>query len=77
MKPKELIEKWVDLFNDGNAEQITELYHSNAINHQVTNEPVEGKTAIGKMFATEFSTADMTCIPENIFEDGEWTILEW
>nr|WP_300862605.1 hypothetical protein [uncultured Oscillibacter sp.] len=21
--------------------------------------------------------ADMTCIVENLFEDGEWAILEW
>ena len=39
--------------------------------------PIKGKTAIGEMFAVEFSTADMTCIPENIFEDGGWGILEW
>lgn len=77
MKPKELIEKWVELFNEGNAEKITELYHSDAINHQVANEPVAGKDAIEKMFTDEFNAADMTCIPENIFEDGEWTILEW
>ena len=29
------------------------------------------------MFMAEFSTAKMACIPENIFEDGEWAILEW
>jgi hypothetical protein len=29
------------------------------------------------MFAAEFAAADMLCIPENIFEDGEWAILEW
>ncbi|MFC5046259.1 hypothetical protein ACFSTE_04185 [Aquimarina hainanensis] len=38
--------------------------------------PVKGKKAIGAMFATELSTADMTCIPINIFEDGDWAILE-
>src|SRR5690606_41336522 len=77
MKPKELIEKWVELFNEGNPEKIVELYHLDAINHQVANKPVEGKKAIGEMFTTEFNTVDMTCIPENIFEDGEWAILEW
>ena len=69
MKPKELVEKWVELFNEGNAEQIAELYHLDAINHQVANEPVEGKKAIGEMFLAEFSNAEMTCISENIFED--------
>lgn len=29
------------------------------------------------MFADEFSKAKMICIPENIFIDGEWAILEW
>jgi len=29
------------------------------------------------MFANDFARAEMVCIPENIFEDGEWGILEW
>ena len=57
--------------------KLSELYHKDAVNHQVANEPVIGKEAIKIMFAEEFSTADMTCIIENIFEDGEWAILEW
>ena len=46
MKPKELIIKWVELFNIGDAEKIAELYHQDAINHQVTNPEVVGKYAI-------------------------------
>ena len=75
--PKNLIDRWVELFNEGNAEKIAELYHLDAINHQVANDPIEGKRAIGEMFRSEFSSAKMTCIPENIFVDGEWAILEW
>jgi len=77
MRPKEVVEKWIKLFNEGDATGIAELYHLNAINHQVANEPIRGKVAIKDMFIIEFKTADMTCIPENIFEDGEWAILEW
>lgn len=77
MKPKEVLEKWIVLFNAGDAENIAELYHDDAINHQVTNEPIKGKQAIKDMFASEFETADMICMAENIFEDGEWAILEW
>lgn len=77
MRPKELIAKWVELFNEGSEEKIAELYHIDAINHQVANEPIKGKEAIKEMFAFEFNSAEMTCIPENIFEDGEWAILEW
>lgn len=77
MRPKEVLEKWLEAFNEGNAERISQLYHSDAINHQVANAPVEGIDAIREMFREEFNTADMVCIPENIFEDGEWAILEW
>ena len=77
MRPKELIEKFVEYFNEADVEKIAELYHEDATNHQVANEPVIGKSAIREMFATEFSQAKMVCIVENIFEDGEWGILEW
>lgn len=77
MKPKELIKKWVDAFNKVDIEALANFYHEDAINHQVANEPVEGKKAIKEMFEKEFSQADMVCIIENIFEDGEWAILEW
>ncbi|CAA0092378.1 Uncharacterised protein [BD1-7 clade bacterium] len=36
-----------------------------------------GKNAIVAMLAAEFAAADMACIVENIFKDGEWAILEW
>ena len=77
MKPRDLIKLWVEIFNQGDADKIAELYHTDAINHQVANQPVEGKKAIKDMFTNEFNSADMTCIPENIFEDGDWAILEW
>lgn len=77
MQPKELVLKWVETFNTGNADQLANLYHEDAINHQVANEPVVGKQSIKEMFVKEFATAEMVCIVENIFEDGEWAILEW
>lgn len=74
---KELILDWVEAFNKGDAEKISDFYHEDAINHQIANEPVKGKIAIKQMFKDEFSTAEMLCIVENIFEDGNWVILEW
>jgi len=76
-KPIEVLEKWIVAFNQADIEAISSLYADNAINHQVANEPVIGKTAIRQMFVNEFALAEMTCIPENIFQDGEWAILEW
>lgn len=77
MKPKDVVNKWVHAFNAADIETITALYDENAIKHQVANEPVEGKAAIRQMFESEFAAAEMTCIVENIFEDGQWAILEW
>lgn len=77
MRPREVVKKWVDAFNQADADALAEFYTVDAINHQVSNDPVEGKKAIREMFAAEFSTADMVCIVENIFEDQNWAILEW
>jgi len=77
MTPKQVLEKWLDAFNKADFVAISNLYADNAVNHQVANEPIIGKEAISQMFAAEFANAEMVCIPENIFEDGDWTILEW
>lgn len=77
MTPKETLQKWIEAFNNADVELISSLYAENAINHQVANEPVFGKEAIKQMFTNEFSMAEMVCTPENIFQDGEWAILEW
>ncbi len=77
MKPKAIVQAWVEAFNKADLTGLSALYHEDAINHQVANDPVVGKEAIHAMFASEFSTAEMVCIPEQIFEDGDWAILEW
>ena len=77
MRPKKVLQKFVQAFNNGDVEVLASLYSDNAINHQVAEKPIEGREAIRKMFADSFAEADMTCIIENIFEDGEWAIMEW
>lgn len=77
MKPKEILLQWINAFNNSDPETISALYDDNAVNHQVADDPVIGRTAIKQMFENEFSQAEMICIIENIFEDGEWVILEW
>ena len=71
MTPKEILVQWIDCFNASDAKGIVELYAENAVNHQVANAPVVGKTAIYEMFENEFATAKMVCIVENMFEDGD------
>ena len=75
--PRKLLLEWVDLFNEADAQGLAELYHEDAVNHQVAKDQVIGREAIQKMFEAEFSEANMVCIVENIFEDKEWGILEW
>jgi len=77
MQPKELVQSWVDAFNRGDVNALAALYDANATNHQVNQDPLVGREAIRAMFAREFARATMVCIVENLFEDGEWAILEW
>jgi hypothetical protein len=77
MTPKQVVKTWVEHFNARDATGLAELYHDDAINHQVTQEPVEGREAIRAMFDREFATAEMVCIIEAIHEAGEVAALEW
>ena len=77
MNPKEILLIFVDAFNRADVDALCALYAADAVNHQVANEPVVGRAAIREMFEREFAAAKMVCIVENIFEDGEWAIMEW
>jgi limonene-1,2-epoxide hydrolase len=77
MQPSELVRSWVEAFNRADAEALADFYADDAVNHQVAEAPVHGRAAIRQMFVAGFASARMTCIVENVFEDGEWAILEW
>jgi len=77
MSPKEVVKAWIEAFNRADAAALAALYAENAINHQVAERPVEGREAIAAQFEAEFARARMICIPDNLFEDGDWAILEW
>lgn len=77
LRPKEVVQAWVDAFNRADADALAAFYTDDAINHQVAEAPVQGREAIRRMFEQGFAMADMVCIVEQLFEDGEWAILEW
>ena len=77
MTPRTVVKQWIAAFNNGDAEEIAKFYAEDAVNHQIANKPIKGKQAIYEMFKAEFAAAEMVCIVENIFEEGEWAILEW
>ena len=78
MNPKELVTKWVEVFNQADAKAIADFYHPHAINHQVANEPIEGKEAIYEMFKNE-SHLLITLIYKlfNNILDSKTFAIEW
>jgi len=50
---EQVVEEWVRRFNSGDVDQLAELYHEGAVNHQVVQEPIAGKVAIRAMFRRE------------------------
>lgn len=77
MTPRDVLDKWLTLFNSADVEGLAALYSEDAINHQVALEPVVGREAIREMFAREFANADMVCTPDAIHEAGNVIALEW
>lgn len=75
--PVEVVRGWVEAFNRRDVEALGACYAPEAINHQVAESPLEGRSAIMAMFREEFARAEMVCLIEQILEDGEWAILEW
>ena len=75
--PKALVTAWVEAFNRQDVDALAAMYAEDAVNHQVAEAPVAGRADIRAMFAAGFAAAEMVCLVENLFEDGEWAILEW
>ena len=75
--PKGVVRRWIAAFNAADPDALAALYHDDATNHQVALHAVKGRDAIHAMFVKEFAAAQMECVPVNLFEDGEWAILEW
>lgn len=75
--PKDVVRRWAAAFNAADVDALAALYHDDAVNHQVAYEPLRGRAAIRALFEMEFARARMVCTIENLFEDGDWAILEW
>lgn len=77
--PKQVLKKWVQFMNEGNADGLAELYHDDAINLQIAvGKPLVGKAAIHRDFAEFFAAIPDNFTHEvNLLEDGDWGIVEW
>ena len=77
--PKDVMKEWVAGYNVRDAKAIADLYHEDAINHQVAGgDPVRGREAIERDLTSFFEAfPDNYTRIENLFQDGEWAMLEW
>lgn len=77
--PKEVVQDWVAAYNACDPHTLIELYHDDAENHQVAfGAPLHGREALLESFIAFFTAfPDNYTHPLNIFEDGEWAVVEW
>lgn len=76
MGARDTIDRWVTLFNAGDARGIAELYADDAVNHQVALSPVVGRAAIEEFHRGVFA-GQPVCTPINVVSEGNWVALEW
>jgi steroid delta-isomerase-like uncharacterized protein len=78
--PREVVQDWVAAYNQQDAYAAAELYHEDATNFQAAllGAPTVGRRAILDDLLSFFHAfPDTFTHGENLFEDGEWAILEW
>jgi len=77
MSPKTLVRRWLAAYNARDADALTLLYRDDATRQKSRTEGIQGKEAIHAGFALDFAGGVPECLPDNLFEEGEWAVLEW
>ena len=77
--PREVVQDWVAAYNQRDAYAAAELYHEDATNLQVAlGDPTVGRQAMLEELLSFFHAfPDNFTQIENLFEDGQWAMLEW
>ncbi|HEY0076767.1 MAG TPA: ester cyclase [Abditibacteriaceae bacterium] len=77
--PRQVAQAWLDAYNTRSAHALIDLYHEDAVNHQVAfGEPMQGREELLKGFLEFFHAfPDNYTHAENILVDGDWVIIEW
>lgn len=76
ISPRKIVMELVDAFNDKDVDRAAALFREDAVCHQISGQTVYGREAIGKLIAEAVGRLKIEWVIENIFEDGEWAILE-
>jgi steroid delta-isomerase-like uncharacterized protein len=75
---KDIFEQWILAFQAKDIEALVSLYHDDAVNWQVADQPANGKEEIRTMMESFFAAfPDAYTKIENIMYDGEWASWEW
>ena len=77
MTPTEVVKAWLRAFNRADPDAMASFYAPTASLHLVPEQPVLGLDAIHDEFVALFSGPEQIWMVENLFENGEWAILEW
>lgn len=79
MSPKQVLSKWAHFMTTHQLDELVDLYHDDATNLQVAvGTPLVGKEAIRQDYINFFQNIpDTYTTVVNIFEDGDWAIIEW
>jgi limonene-1,2-epoxide hydrolase len=77
LSPSEVVKAWLRAFNRADPDAMASFYASDASLHLVPEQPVEGHEAIREVFVALFAGPELIWMVENLFENGEWAILEW
>ncbi len=77
--PREVVQDWVTAYNRRDAYAAAELYHEDATNLQVAlGDPTVGRQAmLDELLSFFHAFPDNFTDIENLFEDGQWAMLEW
>ncbi|MDQ6435136.1 nuclear transport factor 2 family protein [Mesorhizobium sp. LHD-90] len=77
LKPRQIAEQWVKRFNAGDPAEVAELYHKDAVQQDVGQEPLTGRPAITAFLARCIEVDYAICIPEVIDECGDVAAIQW
>ena len=77
LTPTEVVKAWLRAFNRADAEAMVGFYAPAASLHLVPEQPLQGLEAIHREFLALFTGPEQIWMVENLFENGEWAILEW
>ena len=78
MEAREVLLKWIEAFASRDPGRLAALYHADAVNWQVANEPAIGQPAIRDLFTQFFgSFPDSYTRVENIIAESDWAAWEW